>query len=884
VRIFNRVVAGLRALLSRRRVEHDLDEELRGYLDASAAQNRANGLSDQDARRAARLELGSVEATKDRVRDVGWESIVLTTWQDVRYAMRGLRRRPGFALTAIAMLGLGIGANAAVFSIVDAAMIRPLPYRDPEQLVLIRQVLRRGTVEQTFQIGMTWDQIDRWRTETQIFSAIATYTAQRVPLDGPSGPAQRYVSSVSTDMPALLGVRPILGRAFVTDDARPDPAVVLLSEDYWASAFKRDSSVLGRSLAIDSKRYTIVGVMPATLRWEVGGSGVAGWLPLDERSARGASGRAFIGAIARLRPGLTVDAGSSAMARTLERVETEVPAGRRYDADLMPLDSRTLYDSTSKTRRALTALSAAVGFVFLIACANVANLVLARVLDRRREIAVRAALGATRARLFRQFFTEGLIVVACGGVCAIGVALWMVQIVPELVPAQLQLFDANPLTVDRRTFALCGAAMVIAVAVCGLIPACRATAGKVIGGLEGNARIAGASTGARRLRVMLQAAQVALTLVLLTGAGLLTTSFVRMIETKPGYDVDHLVAGTLSLPKPRYSSAPSGAAFFDDLLSRINASPGLHATYGPSPAGGFSGRLIAFGRETERVPAGSLSIYFVAPDYFALTGIPLKAGRFFNSAEASAVSAVGLIDERAASLYWPGQSPIGQRFRYSPYAPWVTVVGVVGHIKTHWFTDARGTIQVYVPAQLNPLTPTYRPLLVRTDFDTLKTLAILGATVRAIDPAVQLDEGSSVTDLYDDVFTQPRFFVTLMSLFAGLALLTASVGLYGLVNYAVAQRTREIGVRIALGADFHGVVRLVLRDAMTPVAFGVAAGLAASWWLSRYLSSLLYRITPHDPGTFALVTMLLVLVAATAAYLPARAATRIDPIVTLRAE
>jgi putative ABC transport system permease protein len=883
MRFLNRFAAGIKGLFSRNRVEAELDEELRAYLHAAVQQKRARGFSEQDAMRAARVEFGSLEANKDRVRDVGWESIVFATSQDVSYAIRGLRLKPGYALTAVLMLGLGVGANAAVFSIVDAAMIRPLPYHDPDQLVLIRQILRRGTGEQAFQIGMTWNQVDRWRDETEIFSGIATYTAERLPVGGPNGVVQRYVSSVSADMPELLGIRPIVGRTFIVDDARPDPAVVLLSEDFWAMAYKRDPNVLGGSLSVDSKRYTIIGVMPVTLRWGVGGEGVVAWLPLDERSARGRGGRMFIGAIARLHPGLTLETATAEMARAIARVDGEVPPGQRYDADLMPLDSRASSDDMNKTRRALAALLTAVAFVFLIACANVTNLVLARVLDRRREISVRAALGASRARIFRQLFTEGFVVVACGGVCAVALALWTAQVVPELVPKELQLFDANPLVIDSRTLAVCATALAVAMAMCCLIPALRGASGELIVGLEGSQRIAGQGTGARRLRGVLQAAQVALTLVLLTGAGLLTTSFVRMIQTKAGYDVDHLVAATIALPKERYPNGQAGTAFFEELLSRINTSPGLRGIYGPSPTNGFSGRFVAFGREAERVPAGALSIYFVAPNYFALTGTPLKAGRFFSNEEASAGSAVGLIDERAASLYWPGQSPIGQQFRYSPSAPWVTVIGVVGHIKTHWFTDAKGTIQVYVPAQLNPLTPVHRPILIRTDLDPSRALAVLTATARTIDPAVQL-EAAPVADSYEGVFKQPRFFVALMSLFAALALLTASVGLYGLVNYAVAQRTREIGVRMALGADFQRVVRLVLRDAMVPVVAGIAVGTAGSWWLSRYLSSLLYQITPHDPQTFSLVTMLLVIVAATAAYLPARAATRIDPIVTLRAE
>jgi predicted permease len=884
VKFLRRLIAGARAFFQRRRLEEDMDAELRAYLDESIEHRMAAGFSREEAVRAARLELGGVEATKDRVRDIGWETAVLATWQNVSYALRGLRRAPGFALTAIVMIGLGIGANAAIFSIVDAAMLKAIPYRDPQQLVLIRQVLKRGTAEQTYQLGVTWSQLDRWRNEPQIFSGLATFISLRVPVEGPSGAAKQWVSSVSPDLATLLGVQPLLGRPFVAEDAMPNAAVTILSEEYWNAAFRRDPGVLGRTLTVDGQRRTIVGVMPATLAWGVGGRQVVAWLPLDERSQRGRGGFAFVGSIARLRPGLSQESAVADMARAIARVDASVPLDRRYDADLMPLDSRAQFDDMARTRRALTALLAAVGFVFLIACANVANLALARVLDRRREIAVRAALGASRWRLFRQLLTEGVVVVMCGGVCAIAMVFWTARAVPGLVPSQLQLFDANPLTFDRRTLAFCGLGISLAAIVCGVIPALRAVTGEVIAGLESSPRIAGVTSGARRLRVLLQAAQVALTLTLLTGAGLLTASFVRMTSTAPGYDMDRLVAGSLSLPRQRYPGPNAGAPFFDALLARLNAWPGLRATYGPSPYGGFSGRFVAFGHEAERGPGGLLSTFFVEPEYFGVAGITLKSGRLFDAAEAASGAPVGVIDERAAATHWPGQSALGQRFRYNPTAPWVTVVGVAEHIRTRWFTSANGTIQVWVPARLNPLIAVNRQILVRGDGDSSRTLAAINSSIRTIDPEVLLDDAAPVADLYESVFKEPRFFLALMSVFAGLALVTASVGLYGLVSYAVAQRTREIGIRIALGADSNRVTRLVLRDALIPVAIGLAGGTLASWWLSRFLTSLLYGVTPHDPATFALVTTLLVVVATVAAYAPARAATRIDPIATLRAE
>jgi predicted permease len=883
MQLIHRLRALLTNLLRRSAVDRDLDDELASYLELAEDEARAAGQTQKSARRQARLRLEGAAAVTEAVRSARAGAGLERLWQDVRYAVRGLCRAPGYATAAILTLSLGIGANAAVFSVVDAAMFKPLPYERPEELVGFLQVSGRGTAGEWRQMVMSWPELDRWRAERELFVSVEPYMGRRMTIDGLSPVTDGVVFLISPGMMSLLGVQPVIGRGFVAEDARSDAEVALLAEDFWRMAFDADPGVLGEPVTLNGQRHTIVGIAPATMRWRLGGGGNVAFIPLDERTQR-QSGMQTLGAIARLRSGFTLDAARALFRSRIEALQLETAIDRRWDADLLPLDLRA--GAGAPQGVALLTMLAAVGFVLLIACSNVANLMLTRTWARRHESAVRAALGATRGRLTRQFLTEGAVLAVGGGLLATGIAFWAAVLVPALIPDRLGLFEANPLVVDARTLAVCFLGVLLTCAMCALGPALQASRAGVATGLASGTRITGRSPSGQRLQLILQSGQVALTLVLLAGVGLLALSLGRMVATPAGYDVDKLVTVALRLPPERYANRPAEDVFRDEWRQRISAMPGLQTAAGQAPSLGVAGPFIAEGQESELAESRrSLSVYYyVGPDYFSVAGIPVRIGRALGDDDIAAAEPVAVIDERAAALHWPGESPLGQRFRDRPSGPWITVVGVVGSIKTRFFAWEGGTIQVYRPLSQFPRFGGPLTMLVRTEGTPESAFPVVRSVAHSIEPAVEIQSLAPVGSLFEETFTEPRFFLLLMAGFAALAVLTAAVGLCGIVNSAVGRRTNEIGVRMALGANMASVRRLVLREAMMPTALGIAGGLMAAWWLTRYLSTLLYETDPHDPAAFGFVVAFLVGVAALAAYVPARRATRINPVETLRAE
>jgi putative ABC transport system permease protein len=880
MRTLHRLRALFRNLLHGSRVDRDLSAELESYVDLLADEKHGSGMDDATARRAARLDLGGVAPVAESVRASRAGAGLERVWQDVRYALRGLRRSPAFAAMAITLLALGIGANTAIFSIADASIFKPVPYKNPDQLVEMAYVSQRGTVEERRQIGLSWKALDRWREQRQVFAGIATFAyARAMRVDGALAGSPTMVGQLSPDVLELLGLSPRLGRPFVADDLQ-NGAVVLLSEPFWTQIFHRDPAVLGRTLTMDGRPYVIVGVMPASFLFRVGGRNTVAWIPYDEAADRARANPRGGSTIMRLRPGLSLAAAEREVDAAALRMQEGAVGGEPWEVDLMPFDSRSW--SRNATPTTLLVLLGAVTCVLLIACANIANLLLSRVFARQREIAVRSALGATRGRIIRLFLTEGLVLASIGGLAAVILAWWIVIAAPTLIPGTLGLFGVNQPMLDSRALAFCALTVVLTSLLCGLAPSWRASQSDITSGLEGSPRVAGAGRGSRRLRHTLQAVEVALTLVLLSGAGLLAASFVRMTTTETGFDIDNLAYVSLSLPTARYPAAAVQREFYDGLLERVRHVPGVRAaTYGPPPSGSGWGNFIPRGRENDAaVRGGQLSLYKVDPDYFAVAGIPLKEGRGFGPDDGAGSPPVAVIDEQTARLQWPGQSAIGQQFRYSPLVPWITVVGVAGHIKTKAFTATTGTSQAYFPSAQDS-SQAYRALLVRAE-DPLTWMSVVRTVARDADATLLMPTPALVANDYDDALTGPRFYLSLMAALGGLALLTAAIGLYGVLNYSVTQRSREIGVRITLGAGPRQIQGLVLGEALPPVLAGAAAGLVGSWWLTRYISSLLYQVTPHDPMTLTVVVAVLVGVALLAAVAPARRAARVDPVTTLR--
>lgn len=881
--VFRRLAGALRALLRPTRTEQELDDELRAYLDAAIEEKVAGGLTRAVAERAARVETGSLAAVKDYTRDAGWEAWVSSIAQDVRYAVRGLRASPGFALAVVLTLGLGIGVNTAVFSVADAALFKPLPYRDPHQLVELQYIFKRGTAEQYGQLGMPWRQLGGWRAQTQLFSGIETYGGPRPAAIGTgSASTETLVSRMSPGLMPLLGLSPIVGRAFRPDDAQQPAQVVLLGQRYWKRRLDADPEVVGKELMVDGRTYTVVGVAPASLSWRVDGRKVAVWLPLDEVSERQSSGP-FVAAIARIRSHLSTEEANHELDRAAAALDAVSPDTLLRDVDLASID--TIGGPTSPVTIALETVMGAVGIVLLIACANVANLLLSRNLARRREIALRAALGATRFRQLRQMLTEGLVLAAIGGLVAVGFVWMSMAVLPILIPEEFQLFEASLPTLDVRTFLVAAFLVIVTGLVCSVLPAVHSlgTAARAASLAADRSRVVGAGRQGRRLQGAFQTIQVAFALVLLTVAGLLTTSLVRMVRADAGYDVDRLAAITVA-------SAGTGAADrvgdIDDFLSRLNALPGVRAAYGHPPVSAFHGYFVPFERQDDgRDPRWTLDLFRGGDGYLDVVGIPLKAGRNLNAGDIASAVPVALIDDRTAARHWPGQSALGQRFRYSPHAPWLTVVGVVAHVKTARFAAPEGSEQVYLPMGQWPLAEREpRPLVIRTAGDPADVIGLVQRLARERFPALMIEDARVVSAMYGPAFVLPRFALILMLILAGLALLTASVGLYGVLAFAVNQRTPEIGVRMALGASARQVRRLVVRDAIAPVGLGVAAGLVATLGLSRFIATLLYDTPPHDPWTLLGVTVIVVAVAVLASSVPARRASRVDPAIALRAE
>ncbi len=872
--VLSRARALIRNLLRRRHVDRELDAELDSYVDLLADERRAAGSDDRSALRSARLALEGRAQVIDAVRQTRAGSGLDRLSLDVRSAIRGLARSRIYTAMSVLTLMLGIGATTVVFSVIDAALFKPLPYTDPDRLVEIETVFERGTDRERRQIGLTWRQLDEWRKESGLFAAIETYSAPQ-PLairEGATGAT--YVGKISPGLTPMLGLRPLLGRGFTEDDIRIGARVTMLTERFWRAAFEADRAVVGRSMTIGGTPYIVVGVMPATLAWRVGGSRASAWIPFDERSEQATSEHPFVASIARVRPDLPLEEAE----RRLQQAADARHVGMPRDVEL-----HRIADFRPAHLPGLELSFAGVGLLLLIACANVANLLLTRVLARGREIAVRVALGAGRARLVRLFLIEGAIVAVIGGALGLMGAAWSLRILAAVVPEDLGLFAANPLALDLRVLGFCAGAIVLTGILCSVLPALRAARTDVLRGLEGGSRTAGVLPAGRLLRLGLQTIQVAIALILLSAASLLTTNVVRLTTGERGYDVDLLGAVHLALPRAHYPDATSRDAFYANLMGRAQRIRNVRAAYGSSPAAGLWVRRVL---PVDAAPMSSAEGAHVAETditYASVVGLALAAGRWFGPADRADGRDAAVIDERFASRYWPGQSPLGRQFRVGPTARETdvvyTVVGVSRPVKGPADAFDYQAPRAYVfTSSDEPLA--YNTLIIRSS-DLPIALGDVQTLVRDINP----DVGTSVEvirDRYDDGLLSPRFYALVMTALAVLALLTASVGLYGVLSYSVRQRAREIAVRMALGASAREVRRMVIRDALIPVGAGAVAGYIVVFWQAGAMAALLHETAPHDPVSFAVAAGVLAAVAATASFVPALRASRLNPVATLR--
>jgi putative ABC transport system permease protein len=802
--------------------------------------------------------------------------------QDARYAVRQLRKSPGFTVVVVATLALGIGANTAIFSVANGVLIRNLPFQDPQRLALLWSVGRDDNRDQ-----LSFTDVDDYRSQNHVFENVVAFGNWSATFTGADTPARIPGMQVSDGYLSLMRVKPLLGRDFLPEEQiEGKDQVILLTYGLWQDRFAGDPQIVGKQLSLGGKPYTIVGVtpkdfpmLPVTL---VDGPAQF-YRPVAEKHDDKERLSRHLRAIARLKPGVSV-----------EQAQADLEVVHRGLANQFPDEYSTTGvrvvklgdDIASGLRPALLVLLGAIAFLLLIACANVSNLLLARALARQKEIAIRSALGANRARLVRQVLTESVLLALCGGAGGILLAFWSTNVIVAIGRKVIPQLAA--VSLDGRVLAFTAGLSLVTGLLFGLFPALRVSAITLSDTLKEGAR--NISVSHDTFRKALATTEIALSLVLLAGAGLLVRSFSKLYGIDPGFRSDHLLTMDIGLPSAKY---PEGTdkplAFYRDLLGRINALPGVERA-GAVNVLPLGANFDTAGTEPEGFVHGPGETpyperYIVTPGYLAAVGIRLVRGRLLTEADQQNAPLVVLISNTAAERWWPHQDPIGRRvkvpgFDYQPQ-PWRTVVGIVQDVKQAGL-DAPPTMQIYLPhAQYRT---GYLTLVVRTKSDPLALAAEVRRQVTEVDPEQAVSNIATLDQVLFDSIASRRFSATLLGTLAGLGLLLASVGVYGVISYGVSERTREIGIRMALGAARGDVLSLVVGEGMKLLLLGVGAGAISSLLLTPVLSGLLFGVSPRDPVAFAASAVFLAAVALLACYVPARRASRIDPMVALRYE
>jgi putative ABC transport system permease protein len=807
-------------------------------------------------------------------------------FQDLRYGWRMLVKSPGFTFVVALTLALGIGANTAIFSVIEAVMLRPLPYQNSERLCVLWKSVPARNIEWDW---TSYPTIRDWREQSRSFedmAAILLPSASEVTLQSDAGPERIQGSKVSGNFFEMLGVKPLLGRAFSDDEERRGGAVVVLSYGFWQRRFGGDGAALGRRLQIDNRSATVIGVMPPSFQFPDKNAQL--WLPLSgdhrwEGFQKIRLADAF-SALARLKPGVSIEEARAEMNVIAGRLAQQYPA---TDANL-GIRVVPLFDQIAGTqlRRALWILGGAVLCVLLIACSNIASLFVARGAARRKELAVRAALGAGRWRLLRQLATENILLSLLGGLLGLLFAHWALRALLSLVPEDLPRADG--IEINGTALAFAGALCLLTNVVFGLLPAARITRGNLRASLNENGRSASAGAGVRRARGLLVTMQFTLAIVLLIGAGLMVRSFLLLDAVKPGFDTTHLLTMTVRLPDEWYKSEARMRAFFEEAIQKIEQLPGVRgAAVGGAVADSFSGRvpnvsIVIEGRPATQDPERH-DRNRVSNGYFRLMGIPLRQGRLFSAEDHSGSPGVAVISETMARRFWTSENPLGKRFKEvlpGADSEWITVIGVVGDV----VTNRDGMVYPTFYSTINQFAGWNWRLVVRTESLPLELAVAVRRAVRSIDSTVPDFEITTVEQALAKLDRPRNFQTQLIGAFAVTALLLSALGLYGLMSYLVAQRTKEIGIRVALGAQRRDVLILVIGQGMTVALTGVSLGLTAALAVTRFMKSLLFGVPATDPATFAGVAALLATVALLACYLPARRATKVDPVIALRSE
>lgn len=812
-----------------------------------------------------------------------------TLLQDVRHSFRGLLKNPGFTTLAVLTLGLGVGANTALFSVVKTVLLNSLPYREPDRLV----TLAKGDSDTPNATNTSFGTTDDWKSRTKSFESMALYRGWGPTITGSGAPAILRGLRVTQNFFDTLGITPALGRGFRPEEDRPDRwHVILLSHAFWVVRFGADPKVLGTTLWLDETPFQIIGVLPESfqsLSFAINGKPRDVWAPLgyglsDLNSCRTCQ---HLRCVARLKEGVSIGEARAEMNSIETQLAHQFPKEYPPDASVLVRPLRDTWVGGVQT--ALWLLLGATGIVLLIACANIANLLLARAAGRRREVAVRAALGASRSRILRQLLTESIVLSLVGGAAGVLLAVWGTSFLVQIAPAEIPRLDSVHFDIPILAFGLI--VSIATGAVIGLAPAFQAARIDQREALQQSGTRGSVGLGKSRARGLLVISEVALAFVLTVASGLLVKSFISAVNVNPGFDSQNLFTVDFSLSGPRYDDDKVVIQNEREVLDRVNALPGVKGAAivsvlpGTGGLGNWDERgFVIQDRHIPDPQVPSVDTYFVSPDYLRTMGIPLKRGRDFTGADAASPQPVALVSESTARQIFPGEEPLGRRIQLGGRhddQPWATIIGVVGDVH-HYGLDAPVTPQAYqLYSHKSFSDPT---LVVRSTLSEQALVHEVQDQIWSVDKNVPISTPVMMNEFIERSLAQRRFTMLLLGGFGGLALLLAAIGIYGVMSYTVAQRTNEIGVRVALGAQSRDILRLVSREGMLRAGFGLLAGLVGSLALTRVLSSQLFAVSAIDPLTFGVVLMLLTGIAFLACYIPARRAMQVDPVVALRHE
>ena len=887
--LLRNLIGGLKDLFRKRHNQQELDEELDSFLEAAVENKMRSGMSHEEALRAARVEIGSTAAVHDRVHATRWESLIFTVWQDIRYGMRTLRKAAGFTTVAVLTIALGIGATTIMFAVVDAVLVRPLPYKDPEKLMFLTEAYQRRPG-----MSLSFPNFTDWRNQNTVFSSIAAYQPSSFTLTGSGLPEQLEGRYITHDWFQTLGITPVVGRDFLLQDDRPaaEP-VVILSHGLWQRRFGADPNIVGRAITLNEKRFTVIGVAPAAAYFRIFQPELYVPFGLQENApfTQDRSGHAGIYAVARLKPGITLERARENMDLIAARLQQQFPQNNREDwVSVRPLQEVVV----GGVRAGLLVLLSGVAVLLMIACCNVANLLLARASTRTTEVGIRMALGASRLRVVRQMLTESLLLAAGGGLIGViiarsGLAVF-VRFVSEWLPRSAEI------SLDGRVLVFTLLIVISTGILFGLAPALHASATRARGTFNRSLR-SSASFGAMRLRSLLIVGELALSLGLLVGAGLLVRSFLQVIDVSPGFNPQNVLSATMIMNE-RYGEGDKAELFFAEVMRNVRVIPSVTSASAilplPLSRDEWDANFLLEGQSLSADFQGTNSeVGYFAPDYLKTMQVPLVGGRAFTESDNANALPVAIVNAEFARRYWPNQDPIGRKIKllkredFSPtgkHSPWRTVVGVIGNVKQYG-QDERTVPTIYTPfAQPSSEAVLARDLVIRTASDPSSIIEEVRRAVAAADRDQAISAVKPMERYLSESLADRELYLTLLGGFAVTALLLAAIGIYGVISYWVTQRRREIGIRMALGAQVQQILKLVLGRTARLIVLGVLAGCAGSLLLGHWMQSLLFGVRVLDAEVFLAVTALLAGVALLASYLPARRASRVDPNIVLRSE